>query len=57
MHASRRIQLQLLAQNTIFAVLLAAAAVLGVYLLRDSKLQWDLTLNQRSTLSQATRSR
>jgi ABC-type uncharacterized transport system involved in gliding motility auxiliary subunit len=55
MHASRKIQLQLLAQNTIFAVLLAAAAVLGVYLLRDSKLQWDLTLNQRSTLSQATR--
>lgn len=55
MQASRRIQLQLLAQNTLFAVLLVAAAGLIVYLLRDSKLQLDITLNQRSSLSQATR--
>lgn len=55
MKASRPIQLQLLAQNTLFAVLLVAAAVLGVYLLNDVTLQWDITQNQRGTLSQATR--
>src|SRR5687767_12487365 len=55
MRASRRLQLQMLAQNTLFALLLVAAAVLIVYLLRDNKLQWDATLNQRTSVSQATR--
>jgi ABC-type uncharacterized transport system involved in gliding motility auxiliary subunit len=55
MRTNRRIQLQLLAQNTLFALLLVAAAVLIVYLLRDNKLQWDATLNKRTSLSQATR--
>jgi ABC-type uncharacterized transport system involved in gliding motility auxiliary subunit len=51
----RKVQLQLLAQNTVFAVLLIAAAVLAVWLLRDNKVQWDITLNKRTSLSQATR--
>jgi ABC-type uncharacterized transport system involved in gliding motility auxiliary subunit len=55
MRASRRIQVQLLAQNTLFAVLLVAAAVLGVYLLDGVKLQRDITQNKRGSLSQATR--
>jgi ABC-type uncharacterized transport system involved in gliding motility auxiliary subunit len=55
MRTSRKIQLQLLAQNTVFAVLLVAAAVLAAYLLRDNKLQWDATLNQRTMLSPPTR--
>jgi ABC-type uncharacterized transport system involved in gliding motility auxiliary subunit len=54
MKASSRLQLQLLIQNGIFAVLLIAAAVLVVWLLRDSHAQWDLTQNQRNTLSKAT---
>jgi len=55
MKTSRRIRLQLLAQNTLFAALLVAAAVLAVYLLKDVTLQWDITQNKRGTLSQATR--
>ena len=55
MKASPRTQVQLLAQNTLFAVLLVGAAFLGVYLLDDVKLQWDITQNKRGTLSQATR--
>jgi ABC-type uncharacterized transport system involved in gliding motility auxiliary subunit len=55
MKASRRNRVQLLAQNTLFAALLVAAAVLGVYLLDDVKLQWDITQNKRGSLSQATR--
>jgi ABC-type uncharacterized transport system involved in gliding motility auxiliary subunit len=55
MRTSRKVQLQLLAQNTLFAVLLVAAAILIVYLLRDNKLQVDVTQNKRTSLSQATR--
>jgi ABC-type uncharacterized transport system involved in gliding motility auxiliary subunit len=55
MKTSPRLQLQMLAQNSIFAVLLVAAAFMVVYLLKDSKLQWDITKNQRTQLSQATR--
>ncbi|HXV06572.1 MAG TPA: GldG family protein [Burkholderiales bacterium] len=55
MKASRRMQVQLLAQNTLFGALLVAAAVLGVYLLDDVKLQRDVTQNKRGSLSQATR--
>jgi ABC-type uncharacterized transport system involved in gliding motility auxiliary subunit len=55
MRTGRKLQLQLLAQNTLFGVLLVAAAVLIVWLLRDNTAQWDITLNQRTSLSQATR--
>ena len=55
MKASRRNRVQLLAQNTVFAVLLVAAAVLGVYLLDGVNLQRDITQNKRGSLSQATR--
>lgn len=54
MKASSRLQFQLLIQNGVFAVLLVAAAILIVWLLRDSHTQWDLTQNQRNTLSKAT---
>ena len=54
MKASARRQLQMLIQNGVFAVLLVAAAVLVIWLLRDSRLQWDLTQNQRNTLSKAS---
>ncbi|HZR02710.1 MAG TPA: GldG family protein [Burkholderiales bacterium] len=54
MKTDRRLQLQLLVQNTLFAVLLVAAAFMVVYVLKDSKLQWDISQNKRSTLSQAT---
>jgi ABC-type uncharacterized transport system involved in gliding motility auxiliary subunit len=55
MKASRRLRLQLLAQNGIFALLLIAAAFLSAYLLKDSRWQWDVTQNRRNTLSQAAR--
>jgi ABC-type uncharacterized transport system involved in gliding motility auxiliary subunit len=55
MKTSRRLRLQLLAQNGIFAALLVAAAFLSVYLLKDNRWQWDLTQNRRNTLSQAAR--
>ena len=54
MKASSRLQLQMLIQNSVFAALLAAAAILIVWLLRDSRAQWDLTQNQRNTLSKGT---
>ena len=54
MKASARLQVQMLIQNGIFAVLLVAAAFLIVWLLRDNRTQWDLTQNQRNTLSRAT---
>ncbi len=54
MKAGSKLQLQLLIQNGVFAVLLIAAAALVVWLLRDSRVQWDLTQNQRNTLSKAT---
>jgi ABC-type uncharacterized transport system involved in gliding motility auxiliary subunit len=55
MKASPRLQLQMLAQNGLFALLLAAGAFLAVYAVKDSRLQWDITQNQRNTLSQGTR--
>ena len=54
MKASSRLRLQLLIQNGVFAVLVIAAAILIVWLVRDSRAQWDLTQNQRNTLSKAT---
>jgi len=55
MNASQRLQLQMLLQNGIFAVLLVAAAGLGIWLVKDSRVQWDLTAGQRNSLSDATR--
>jgi ABC-type uncharacterized transport system involved in gliding motility auxiliary subunit len=54
MKTSPRLRLEMMAQNALFALLLVAAAALAVYLLKDSKLQRDITLNQRNTLSQGT---
>jgi len=50
-----RTQLQMVAQSGLFAALLVAAAGLAVYVTKDSRWQWDLTLSQRNTLSQGTR--
>lgn len=55
MKASQRLQVQLLLQNGIFAVLLLAAALLVIWLVKDSRVQWDLTAGQRNSLSDATR--
>ena len=54
MKASAKLQTQLFIQNGIFALLLIAAAVLIIWVLRDNRVQWDLTQNQRNTLSKAT---
>jgi uncharacterized membrane protein len=48
-------QMQLLLQNGIFALLLVAAAGLIVWLVKDNTAQWDLTSGQRNSLSDATR--
>jgi ABC-type uncharacterized transport system involved in gliding motility auxiliary subunit len=55
MKTNSRLQLQLLLQNGIFALLLIAAAGLVVWLVKDSRVQWDLTSGQRNSLSDATR--
>lgn len=54
MKASARLQVHVLVQNSIFAVLLVAAAFLLLWAVKDSSLQWDLTQSQRNTLSKAT---
>ena len=54
MKTSPRLRLQLLVQNALFAVLLAAGAFLAVYALKDNRQQWDLTQGQRNTLSRGT---
>lgn len=51
---SRRIRMQLLAQNAIFALLLVAAALLIAYLAQQRYKQWDLTQNARNTLSEGS---
>jgi ABC-type uncharacterized transport system involved in gliding motility auxiliary subunit len=53
--SSASLQWQLLLQNTLFLVLLVAAALLGIYLLRDNTLQVDITWNKRNQLSDGTR--
>lgn len=55
MKTGPRVRMQLLAQNGLFAVLLIAAALLVLYVLRDSAVQWDITQNKRGSLSVATR--
>ena len=54
MKTSSRLRIQLLIQNGIFAVLLVAAAFLILWLLKDSRVQWDLTQSQRNTQTKAT---
>lgn len=51
MIASRRLRLQLLAQNGVFAALLVAAALMLAQLGQQHAKQWDLTQNGRNSLS------
>jgi ABC-type uncharacterized transport system involved in gliding motility auxiliary subunit len=54
MKASASLRLHVLVQNSIFAVLLVAAAFLLLWVVKDSALRWDLTQSQRNTLNKAT---
>lgn len=54
MNTNEKFRLQSLLQNSAFAVLAVAIACLVVYVLKDSKLQWDLTQNKRNSLTQST---
>jgi ABC-type uncharacterized transport system involved in gliding motility auxiliary subunit len=54
MIASRRLRLQLFAQNAVFAFLLVAAAVLLAHFAQQYSKQWDLTQNARNTLSEGS---
>ncbi len=54
MNANKRLRVHSLLQNSSFAVLAIAIAMLVVYLLKDSKIEWDLTQNQRNSLAQST---
>jgi ABC-type uncharacterized transport system involved in gliding motility auxiliary subunit len=54
MIASRRLRLQLFAQNAVFAVLLVVAAVLLAHFAQQYSKQWDLTQNARNTLSEGS---
>ncbi|HTT38490.1 MAG TPA: GldG family protein [Burkholderiales bacterium] len=54
MKAHPRQQVQLLIQNALFLALLVVGAFLILWLLKDNRTQYDLTQNQRNTLSQAT---
>jgi ABC-type uncharacterized transport system involved in gliding motility auxiliary subunit len=55
MKATARLQWQLLVQNSVFLALLVAAALLGIYLLKDNTVQADITFNKRNQISDATR--
>lgn len=55
MIASRRLRLQLFAQNAVFAALLVVAAVLLAHFAQRYSKQWDLTQNARNTLSEGSR--
>lgn len=52
MKITARLRLQLLLQNGAFALLLVSLAALAVYLMKDSKQQWDLTRGQRNSLGE-----
>ncbi|MSQ58792.1 MAG: ABC transporter [Betaproteobacteria bacterium] len=54
MKANKKLRLQSLLQNSSFAVLAIAIAVLVVYVLKDSKIEWDITQNKRNSLTQPT---
>ncbi len=54
MKINRTLRLQLLAQNSLFVVLLLGIVAALLYLTRDIKTQWDLTEGKRNTLTQAS---
>lgn len=54
MKISRKLRLQILAQNSLFLVLLIAVVAVIGYLTKDIKTQWDLTSGKRNTLSEAS---
>jgi ABC-type uncharacterized transport system involved in gliding motility auxiliary subunit len=54
MKINRKLRLQLLAQNSLFVVLLVAIVAALLYLTRDIKTQWDLTQGKRNTLTPAS---
>lgn len=54
MKMNRKLQLQLMMQNSLFAVLLIALVGAVLYLTKDIRTQWDLTQGKRNTLSDAS---
>lgn len=54
MKMNTRLRLQVLAQNSLFLVLLIALVASIAYLTRDINTIWDLTQSKRNTLSKAT---
>lgn len=54
MELNRKLRLQLLVQNGLFVVLLAALVMLLAYLAHDYRKEWDATRSARNTLSGAT---
>ena len=54
MKMNTRLRLQVLAQNSLFLVLLIALVASIAYLTKDIDTTWDLTQSRRNTLSEAT---
>ena len=54
MEATRRLRLRILAQNSLFLVLLVALTMLLAYIAREYRKEWDVTRTGRNTLSAAT---
>lgn len=54
MEASRKLRLQVLAQNSLAIALLLALVMLLAYAAREFRQEWDVTRNARNTLSQPT---
>ena len=54
MKKNTRLRLQILAQNSLFLVLLIALVAAIAYLTSDIKTVWDLTQSKRNTLSDAS---
>ena len=54
MKTNTRLRLQVLAQNSLFLVLLIALVAAIAYLTKDIKTTWDLTQSKRNTLSPAS---
>jgi ABC-type uncharacterized transport system involved in gliding motility auxiliary subunit len=54
MKLNRKLRIQLLIQNSLFAILLVGVALAIVWVTRDIKVQWDLTQGSRNTLSRSS---
>ncbi len=54
MQLNKKLRVQLLLQNSLFALLLLAAVVLLSLLVRDHRTQWDLSQSSRNSLTQAS---